>query len=139
MTHIEKTRQIIHAFLQGDIPAILERIAPDVEWEYGAISTDVPWYQARRGRAGAQAFFESLAAVEFLTFEPKAFLGDGELVVVMIDSDYRVRATGEVIRYTDVALVFRFDAAGRVAKFKHSIDTHQAWLAYHGADARNAA
>ena len=138
MNHVDTTRQIIHSFLQGDIPAILERLAPDVEWEYGAISTDVPWYQARRGRAGAQAFFENLAAVEFLTFEPKAVLGDGELVVVVIDSDYRVRATDGVIRYTDVALVFRFDAAGRVAKFKHSVDTHQAWLAYHGAAARAA-
>jgi ketosteroid isomerase-like protein len=94
VNHVDTTRQIIHSFLRGDMPAILERLAPDVEWEYGAISTDVPWYQARRGRAGAQAFFESLAAVEFLTFEPKAFLGEGGLVVVMIDSDYRVRATG---------------------------------------------
>ena len=138
MNHVDTTRQIIHSFLQGDIPAILERLAPDVEWEYGVISTDVPWYQARRGRAGAQAFFENLAVVEFLTFEPKAILGDGELVVVVIDSDYRVRATDGVIRYTDVALVFRFDADGRVAKFKHSVDTHQAWLAYHGADAHAA-
>jgi ketosteroid isomerase-like protein len=47
----DNVQNIYAAFGRGDIPAILERLAPDVEWEYGVESTNVPWLQPRCGRA----------------------------------------------------------------------------------------
>jgi len=69
-----------HAFAHGDIPALLECLSPTIEWEYGVISTDVPWYQARQGPPGVGHFFASLQAREFHTFEPTVFLHEGNTV-----------------------------------------------------------
>jgi hypothetical protein len=92
----------------------------------------VPWYQARRGRSAVSGFFESLAAVEWHQFNPKTLLADDDLVVVLLDADYTVTATGGRIVYEDAVMIFRFDKDGLVERFAHRVDTHQAWLACQG-------
>lgn len=129
---LETTRHIFNAFAEGDIPALLACLADDIEWEYGPCSQDVPWYQNRKGIAGAMEFFQSLAAVEFHKFETTAFLGDGDTVVVLLDSDYSVRSNGRRVVYEDAVFVVRFDAEGKIRRFAHRVDLHQAWLACHG-------
>lgn len=126
--NVATTRAIFEAFGRGDVPFILERLADDVQWEYGVCATKVPWYVNRVGRAGAGEFFASLAAVEFKTFVPKAYLHDdaGDVVAVLIDSDYVVRATGKLVSYVDAVLLLRFDAQGRVSHFAHRVDLSQA-------------
>lgn len=128
---VETTKTIFAAFARGDVPFILERLAADVEWEYGVCATAVPWYQNRRGRAGAIGFFESLAAVEFQRFTPKAFLHDeaDDTVAVVVDADYTVRATGALVSYEDAIMLFRFNPAGEVARFAHRVDLTQAAVA----------
>lgn len=42
MAHTETARAIYDAFGRGDVPAILDHLADDVEWEYGVNSTNVP-------------------------------------------------------------------------------------------------
>lgn len=128
---IEIVRSLYDAFGRGDVGFILDRLADDVEWEYGVVSNEVPWYQNQHGSNGAAAFFASLAAVEFHVFKPTAFLADGDLVVVLLDSDYTVRATGARVVYEDAVMIWRLDAEGRVRRFAHRIDTHQAWWALH--------
>jgi ketosteroid isomerase-like protein len=131
MNHVETIKSMYEAFARGDVQGILERLAPDVEWEYGAISHDVPWYQPRRGRAAVVGFFRSLDAVEFHRFQPKAYLGHDDTVVVLLDADYSVKATGQHVVYEDAVMIWKFNAAGQVARFAHRVDTHQAWRAYH--------
>lgn len=132
MDPLKTVEAIFQAFARGDVPAILERLAADVEWEYGPTSQDVPWYQPQRGREGVKRFFEHLAAVEFHRFAPRSFLAKGGLVVVLLDSDYTVKATGRRVVYEDGVMIFRFNAAGEVVRFAHRVDFHQAWLAYRG-------
>jgi hypothetical protein len=79
MTPIERVQQMYGAFGRGDIPAILEALADDVEWEYNAFPNPVPWLQLRKGRAEVAKFFEALAAVQFTQFEPKHFFAAGNL------------------------------------------------------------
>lgn len=126
--NLATTRAIFEAFGRGDVPFIIERLADDVQWEYGVCATEVPWYRNRVGHAGAREFFASLAAVEFETFAPKAFLHDAtkNVVAVLIDSDYVVRATGKLVSYVDAVLLLRFDAQGRVSHFAHRVDLSQA-------------
>jgi hypothetical protein len=101
-----------------------------VEWEYGPTSTNVPWLQRRRGRDGAAAFFASLAHFDMHAFRPKEFLeGDG-VVVVLLDVDFTVRATGRRIVEEDEIHVWRFDAEGRVVRHRHGVDTHLHQLAW---------
>ena len=40
MAQVDTAQQIYQAFGRGDVPAILERLADNVEWEYGLNSTD---------------------------------------------------------------------------------------------------
>jgi len=132
MSNVRTIQEIYAAFGRGDIPAILSRLAESVEWEYGPTSTNVPWLQRRRGRDGAAAFFASLAHFDMHAFRPKEFLeGDG-VVVVLLDVDFTVRATGRRIVEEDEIHVWRFDAEGRVVRHRHGVDTHLHQLAWDG-------
>lgn len=132
MSHTDIVRGIYQAFARGDVAAILAPLADDVEWEYGVSSTDVPWLQPRHGRDAVPGFFEALgSAVEIHRFEPKEFLEGEDLVVVIIDFEFTVRATGRRVVEEDEAHIWRF-AGGKVTRFRHRADTHQQQLAFDG-------
>jgi len=127
MSNQETVQQIYAAFGRGDVPAILDRLAPEVRWDHwpdgsGAQRHGVPWLEARTGPDEVGAFFRTVAALEFHRFEPTALIGDGDRVAALIDVDVSVRATGE--RFRDVELhLWSFDSDGRVAEFRHFVDT----------------
>jgi ketosteroid isomerase-like protein len=126
----DKVRNIYAAFSRGDIPAILEHLAPDVEWEYGVTSTEVPWLQPRRGRAEvAEGFRASGAAVQYRKFQNKAILESGNLVVALNDAEFIVIATGRTVSEEDAVNIWHFNESGQVVRFRHRVDTHQQWLA----------
>ena len=129
-TPVDTAKHIFGAFTQGDIPAVLACLAPDVQWEYGPVSQNVPWYQNRHGIEGATEFFQSLAGCEFHKFQTTAFLGEGNTVVVLLDSEYTVKKTGRKVVYEDAVFVLKFNSSGQIAKFAHRVDLHQAWVAY---------
>jgi ketosteroid isomerase-like protein len=132
VVHADTVRAIYQAFGRGDVNAILNYLADDIEWEYGPNSTDVPWLQPLRGRAQIPSFFESLRAIEFHRFEPTIFLENGYVVVALVDLEATVRATGRRIVEVDEVHIWHFDSDGKVIKFRHRIDTHQQWVAYGG-------
>ena len=132
MKNIEKVQQIYTAFSRGDISTILEQLADDVEWEYGIAATDVPWFQLRRGKSEVPNFFESLREFELHKFEPKTFLENGDIVVVLIDVELTVKATGIRVVEEDETHIWHFNSQGQVIKYGHRLDTHRHWLAYKG-------
>ena len=131
MNNVERVQAIYAAFGRGDIPAILEQLTEDVEWEYGVNSTDVPWLQPRRGRTEVVKFFESLSALEISKFVPKYVLSQGDVVVGLIDLEAKVKATGQRVVEDDEVHVWYFDDRGRVRRFRHRVDTHLHWKALH--------
>lgn len=129
MSNVQTVQAIYEAFGKGDIPAIIERLHPDVEWEHDMVPHGIPWVEPRRGRAAVVQFFESLAALEFHVFEPVALLeGAGGLVAGIIRLEATYRPTGKTVKDLEAHL-FTFDEAGRVTRFRHFIDTHQHLLA----------
>jgi ketosteroid isomerase-like protein len=118
-------REMYEAFGRGDIPVILAKLDENVEWEYGVAPHEVPWLQPRRGRKGAGEFFESLAAVEFHSFVPKAILEGENVVVALVDLSFTVKNTGKKVVEEDETHVWRFNAAGKVVRFRHCADTNQ--------------
>lgn len=132
MTPHAITQAILADFGRGDVAAILARCHPDIEWEYGmTVEHDVPWYQQRRGREAAAGFFTSLADVTWHRFEPKRLLADGNLVVLLLDADYTVAATGRRVVYDDAVMLFWYDDAGRLVRFAHRVDMLPAFNALH--------
>lgn len=123
MSALDTVHAIYAAFADANVPAILQQLDPDVEWEYGAWG-DVPWLQARRGREGAAAFFATLAGTMRIEhFQPKHFLADGDLVVVVLDIHFVVLATGRRVIEEDEVHLWRCNAEGQVQRFRHRADT----------------
>ena len=130
MTPLETVQQIYAAFGRGDIPAILDHLAENVEWEYAISSTEVPWLEPRQGRKEVAKFFEALGGLEFHKFQPKTFFEGAGVVVALIDVELVVKATGRRIVEEDEVHLWHFNEEGQVSKFGHKLDTHQHWVAW---------
>jgi uncharacterized protein len=124
MSNVQTVQSIYEAFGRGDIPAILERLHPDVEWEHDTVAHGIPWIVPRNGRASVGQFFESLAALEFHVFEPVALLEGAGMVMGLIRMEATFRSTGKKLKDLEAHL-FTFDEGGRVTRFRHFADTHQ--------------
>lgn len=94
MNPIETVQQLYADFGRGDVPAILARLADDVDWEYNTFPNPVPWLQPRRGRDQVAGFFQALAGLEFSRFEPLQCFGSGQFVVSLVNVEFTVKATG---------------------------------------------
>jgi ketosteroid isomerase-like protein len=133
MSNLKTVQDVYAAFGAGDIPAILAKLAENVEWEYGqGGKNEAPWLQPRSGRAAVGGFFESLGALEFHKFAPKELLESGNAVVALLDVDFTVKATGKRVAEEDEIHVWRFNSDGLVARFRHGADTHMHALAVKG-------
>jgi ketosteroid isomerase-like protein len=127
MSNLKTVQDIYQAFGRGDIPAILDKLWDNIEWEYPyrAAPNPVPWLQPRENKEGVAQFFESLAALEFHQFTPKAFLEEPGLVVVLLDFEATVKETGQRIVEMDEVHIWRFNEDGKVVRFRHCADTYQ--------------
>lgn len=124
MTLTSTLQTIYAAFGRGDVPAILELLAEEIDWEYGPNPSEVPWLRARRGRAGVAEFFGAVAAnLDFTQFEVRNLLEGDRVVVALIDFTCTVKPTGRQLREIDEAHIWRFDERGRIVKFRHAADT----------------
>lgn len=122
---VETVQTIYAAFGRGDVPAILEHLAPDIEWEHDAIDHGVPFLRPRRGRAEVAGFFGDLAAgLDIAVFEPLGFLVGGDQVAVPVRLEGTLRRNGRRVKDHEIHL-WTFDANGHVARFRHVLDTHQ--------------
>lgn len=121
-------QSMYEAFGRGDVPTILGNLRPDVTWEQGTVDHGIPWLKPRTGPAEVAGFFEALGALDFKHFEPYAFLEGPDTVAVLCRTEIVVKATGRTFRDVEVHL-WGFDREGRVASFRHFVDTHGMYLA----------
>ena len=129
MSNIATVQNVYAAFGRGDVPAILGVLDEDVDWEYGRVSSGVPWLEPRQGRASVAGFFEALTALEFQKFQPKTFLESGNIVVVLVDLAMTFKETGKTIAEEDEVHIWHFNGQGKVVRFCHKLDGFQHWRA----------
>lgn len=130
MGNLQTVQEIYEAFGRGDVPAILERLADDVEWDSDASEGSGPFMVPRRGRDQVGQFFQALGAADFTRFEPTAFLESDNLVVALINVTFVVKATGKSVVQEDEVHIWRFGPDGKVVNFRHRVDTHAHHLAF---------
>jgi hypothetical protein len=123
MSHTDTVREIYAAFGRGDIPAILDRLADDVQWDVDSAAPEVPWLSPRRGRGNIGAFFESLAPLEFTTFDPHTFLENGNKVMALIHIAATHKPSGKKYEIKNEGHLWSFDDSGKVANYLHVTDT----------------
>ena len=80
VSNVETVQAIYQAFGRGDVATILDRLDDAVEWETTVPVSDVPWLQARRGKANIVGFFKSLAPLKITRFEPHTIFDGGDKV-----------------------------------------------------------
>jgi len=122
--NVSTVMAIYEAFGRGDVPAILERLDPEVEWEKGQRETTVPWLRPRHGREGAAEFFQTVAEQsEVEVFEPVGEPMAGEhTVAVPTRFRARVKDSGAIVGGDFQVHVWWFGDDGQVTGFRHVHD-----------------
>ncbi len=134
--NVKIVQQAYEDFKNGNIPALLESMADNVEWELPELE-GVPIAGKRQGRDRVADFFATLSETqEVLNFEPTEFVAQGEKVVVLGDYTWRVKATGGQIT-SDWAHVFTV-RNGRIERFQEYTDTAAIAAAYRQQQTRAA-
>jgi ketosteroid isomerase-like protein len=127
---------VYEAFGRGDVPAVLDRLAPDVAWDHWpdnfAQRGGVPYLVPRWGRADVAGFFAEIARMTVLDFAVLDLIGDGRQVVAEVRASFALPDGG---RFADEELhLWTFDDAGLVCRFRHYCDTAKHLAASGGAD-----
>ena len=121
MDNLTAVQEIYAAFGRGDVPAILDRLAPDVVFDPDFDGT-APWLTRREGRAGVAEFFADLDALEIRGFEPRNFMAAGDQVAVTIRILATVKASGEALPENEMHL-WTLGRDGLVTEMRHYVDT----------------
>jgi uncharacterized protein len=125
--HVTTVTAIYAAFGKGDIPAILDQMADDVQWEAWADNTaqkaGVPWLQPRQGKEGVLAFFQLLGGGMNVTeFQVLSIMGGGNQVAVEFVIAAVIPSLGTSYRDEEIHL-WTFNDAGKVVRLRHYTDT----------------
>jgi len=119
--NIQLIKELYAAFSRGDISAILNVLADNVEWvDPGA--PDIPYAGVRHGRTSVADFFSILSdATEVLKFEPREYLESGDTVIALGYWQARAKNTGRSFE-SDWAMAWRVKD-GKVERFQAYVDT----------------
>lgn len=117
--NVELVQEAYAAFKRGDIPAVLNSLADDIEW----IEPDVPPLGGvYRGKESVAGFFQKLGETsEFASFDPIKYVAQGDHVIALGHYNATVRATGKAYE-CDWAMLFVI-TNGKVSKFQEFTDT----------------
>ncbi len=117
----ELIRSMYAAFGKGNLPAILNSVTDDVDWQTLG-PQEIPQAGPHRGRDQVAKFFEKIAQnYDIQQFEPREYVAQGDKVVALGYYRGLVRATGRAYE-SEFAMVFNF-RNGKVARFREYADT----------------
>lgn len=114
-------QEVYAAFGRGDVPAILNLVADDVDWEFVG-PADLAYARRRGNRAEVEQFFADIPrADDILAFEPREFIDGGDNVTVLGMEKSRAKETGRDFE-TEWAHVFTVKQ-GKVTRWRGFFDT----------------
>jgi ketosteroid isomerase-like protein len=118
--NVEFVKGMYAAFARGDVPAVLDGFADDIEWHEAA---GMPYGGVYRGgEAVLQNVFGPITTdVDGFAVTPEEFVGSGDTVAAIV----RYTGTGKVTGKTvDVPAVHVWDIHdGKLTRFRQFIDT----------------
>lgn len=125
--NVQVVQDAFAAFGSGDIPAVLKMLSPDIRWRASGPPEILPWAGVFQGPEQVGNFFAGLdSAVTFQKFEPQEFIAQGDWVVVLGQSEEKLKANGQVVK-PDWVMVFKL-RNGKIADYQYLDDT-AAWVA----------
>ena len=130
--NVDTLKGMYAAFGRGDIPAIIDQLDANVEWDQEIASGGVPWLEPRKGAKNIPAFFESLAPLAFPTFDPHTFLESENQVMALVHMEVDNKKTGKHYSFPYEGHLWWFNNDGKIVKFQHVTDTAQHWRVANG-------
>ena len=117
------------AFGRGDMAALAEVMADDIEWVNPGDPDDDPNAGTFQGKEAVLGWFGGLRmTLDFPTFEPREFIAQGDKVVSLVYAEATARSTGRSF-VQDEAHVWTF-RDGKLAHFQIYFDTAAAAAAH---------
>jgi ketosteroid isomerase-like protein len=117
---------IYEAFGRRDIPAILDYLADDVQWESwgdnSAQKAGVPWMLPRQGKEGVAEFFGVVSTLDIQEFRVLSIMAGGNQVAAEFVIEADVPASGGHYRDEEMHL-WTFNEDGKVVRLRHYMDT----------------
>jgi uncharacterized protein len=130
-TNVDVVQQAYTAFSQGDIPAFLSLLTDDVKWTMQGPSM-IPWAGTRHEHEGVAEFFSLVEkTIKFEQFEPREFVAQGDMVVVLGYERSLVKSTGRTFEQEWAHIYTLRD--GKIAKVRIIDDTAAQVVAFEGA------
>jgi ketosteroid isomerase-like protein len=130
--NVATVRAAYAAWRRGDIPAVLDALTEDVEWEMPGPPEIVPYAGLWRGQAAMTRYFAVLSeTVEFEEYELESIVAQGDQVVVVGRSRVLAKQTGRAFD-DHFAHWFEF-RGGKAARMRYYTDTAAAVAALSGA------
>ena len=110
------------AFGRGDMAALAEVMADDIEWVSAGDPADDPTAGTFKGKEAVLSWFGGLAStVDFTTFEPREFIAQNDKVVSLVYAEATARDTGRAfVNHEAHVWTFR---DGKLARFQIYLDT----------------
>ena len=110
------------AFGRGDMAALAELMADDIEWVVPGDPADNPDAGTFKGKEAVMGWFGGLGSnLDFTTFEPREFIAQNDKVVSLVYAEATARKTGRtLINHEAHVWTFR---DGKVARFQIYEDT----------------
>ena len=128
--NVDAIQRCYAAVGRGDLPAVLDLLADDVEWTLQGPPA-IPFAGTRRGSAGVAEFFSLVGgALEFHQFEPREFVAQGDTVVAIGYEHSLVKPTGRTFQQEWVHVYTVRD--GKIATFRGFEDTAALVAAFEG-------
>ena len=134
--NLEAVKSLYAAFGRGDIPAILELLSEDIDWEPWADSfgqrADVPWFKARSGHEGVVEFFKIVGSFDIAEFSVLDIMASENQVAAEIVIEAATPSGG---RYRDEEMhLWSFNSDGKINRMRHYTDTAKHIAAAKGED-----
>ena len=121
---IAAVQRLYAAYGRGDVDAVLDELADDVDWAAESASTAVPWWGPFRGKSEVPRFFKEIGAnVQVTEFDLVSFTSNDTDVVATVHWTYTANATGKTASMY-MQHWWRF-AGGKIVFFRGSEDTAQ--------------
>ena len=135
MSADENTRLVqsaYEAFGRGDVAALAEVMADDIEWVNPGDPDDNPNAGTFKGKEAVLGWFAGIASTrDYATFEPREFIAQNDKVVSLMYAEATVRDTGRAfVNHEAHVWTFR---DGKLARFQNYFDTTAA-AAAHGVE-----
>ena len=126
-SHLETVQAIYQAFGQGDLPTILARLSPSIQWDafadHSAQRAGHPLFVPRSDPAGVAQFFQALGSqLTIHEFKVLDIFGSGRQVAAECVIDCTYGATGLRVRDEELHL-WTFGADDKLTRFRHYVDT----------------